>query len=62
MVNQWFRFSMGRMETTNDSCSIEGIRDAFDASGGNIRELLARITLSPPFATSASRGADHHGA
>jgi hypothetical protein len=49
MVNQWFRFSMGRMETTNDACSIKGIRDAFAASGGNIRELLARIALSPAF-------------
>ena len=49
MVNQWFRFSMGRMETTNDACSIQGIRDAFRASGGNIRELLARIALSPAF-------------
>jgi hypothetical protein len=49
MVNQWFRYSMGRMETTNDACSIQGIRQAFDASGGNIRELLARVALSPAF-------------
>ena len=49
MVNQWFRFSMGRMETTNDACSIQGVREAFDASGGNIRELLSRIALSPAF-------------
>jgi hypothetical protein len=49
MVNQWFRFSMGRMETTNDACSIRGIRDSFTASGGNIRELLARIAVSPAF-------------
>jgi hypothetical protein len=49
MVNQWFRYSMGRMETTNDACSIQGVRDAFTASGGNIRELLARVALSPAF-------------
>jgi hypothetical protein len=49
MVNQWFRYSMGRMETTNDACSIKGIREAFAASGGNIRELLARVALSPAF-------------
>jgi hypothetical protein len=49
MVNQWFRYSMGRMETTNDACSIQGIREAFTASGGNIREMLARIALSPAF-------------
>ena len=49
MVSQWFRYSMGRMETTNDACSIQGIRQAFTASGGNIRELLARVALSPAF-------------
>jgi uncharacterized protein DUF1592/uncharacterized protein DUF1588/uncharacterized protein DUF1595/uncharacterized protein DUF1585/uncharacterized protein DUF1587 len=49
MVNQWFRYSLGRMETTNDACSIQGVREAFRASGGNIREMLARIALSPSF-------------
>lgn len=49
MVNQWFRYSMGRMETSNDACSIQGVREAFTASGGNIREMLARIALSPSF-------------
>jgi hypothetical protein len=49
MVNQWFRYSMGRMETTNDACSIQSVRDAFTASGGNIRELLSRVALSPAF-------------
>src|SRR6185503_2899515 len=45
-ANQWFRFSMGRMETTNDACSIKGIRDAFRSSGGNIRDLILRVALS----------------
>ena len=50
MVNQWFRYSMGRMETTNDACSIQGDpRQRSTASGGNIRELLARVALSPAF-------------
>ena len=48
-ANQWFRFSMGRMESTNDACSIQGIRDAFRASGGNIRELITKVVLSPAF-------------
>ena len=48
-ANQWFRFSMGRMETSNDACSIQGIRDAFRTSGGNIRDLIARVALSPAF-------------
>jgi hypothetical protein len=48
-ANQWFRFSMGRMESNNDACSIQGIRDAFRASGGNIRELITKVVMSPAF-------------
>jgi len=48
-ARQWFRFSMGRMESVDDSCSIQSIHDAFRASGGNIRDLLARIAVSPSF-------------
>lgn len=48
-ASQWFRFSLGRMESTNDSCSIQGIRDAFKTSGGNVRDLLSRIATSPAF-------------
>jgi hypothetical protein len=49
VANQWFRFSMGRMESTDDSCSISGLHDAFRASGGNIRDLIVRVILSPSF-------------
>ena len=49
VASQWFRFSMGRMESANDACSIQSLRDSFSASGGNIRDLLARIVLSPAF-------------
>jgi hypothetical protein len=48
-ASQWFRFSMGRMESVDDSCSMQDIQDAFHASGGNIRDLLARIAVSPSF-------------
>jgi hypothetical protein len=49
VANQWFRFSMGRMESTDDSCSVSALHDAFRASGGNIRDLIVRIILSPSF-------------
>jgi hypothetical protein len=49
VANQWFRFSLGRMESTNDACSIQDIHEGFQSSGGNIRELMARIALSPSF-------------
>ncbi|HET6147773.1 MAG TPA: DUF1592 domain-containing protein [Polyangia bacterium] len=49
VANQWFRFSLGRIESVNDACSMQTLHEAFKSSGGNIRELLARIVLSPSF-------------
>jgi hypothetical protein len=46
---QWFRFSLGRIESQNDACSIQAIRAGFRASGGNIRTLIAQIALSDAF-------------
>jgi hypothetical protein len=46
---QWFRFSLGRIESQNDACSIQAIREGFRASGGNIRALIAQIALSDAF-------------
>jgi hypothetical protein len=46
---QWFRFSLGRMDSVADACSIRAIRDGFDASGGNIRTLLVQIAQSDAF-------------
>src|SRR4029077_12781844 len=48
-ANQWFRFSLGRMESGNDSCSLQGIREGFRTSGGNIRQLLTHIALTHAF-------------
>ena len=54
MVNQWFRYSMGRMETTNDACSIQGIRQAFNAVGrehpraARARRAEPRVPQRPP--------------
>jgi hypothetical protein len=46
---QWFRFSLGRMESADDSCSVKDIRDGFEASGGNVRALLVQIAQSDAF-------------
>jgi hypothetical protein len=46
---QWFRFSLGRIESQNDACSIQAIREGFGASGSNIRSLIAAIALSDAF-------------
>lgn len=49
LANQWFRFSLGRIESRDDACSIRSIHDGFSASGGNIRLLLAEIAASQAF-------------
>jgi Protein of unknown function (DUF1588)/Protein of unknown function (DUF1585) len=49
VANQWFRFSMGRIESTDDACSMQSLHENFSSSGGNVRDLLARIVLSPSF-------------
>jgi hypothetical protein len=46
---QWFRFSLGRMESVDDACSVKAIRDGFDASGGNVRTLMVQIAQSDAF-------------
>jgi hypothetical protein len=46
---QWFRFSLGRMESVDDSCSVKTIRDGFHASGGNVRMLMVQIAESDAF-------------
>ncbi len=47
--NQWFRFSLGRMESNDDACSMKAIQEGFAASGGNVRQLLSKIVQSDAF-------------
>lgn len=49
VANQWFRFALGRIEAADDACSLQGIHDGFEASGGNVREMLKSIALSDAF-------------
>jgi hypothetical protein len=56
LANQWFRFSLGRIESTDDACSVLSIRNGFRASGGNIRALLTQIAVSDAFRNVRSTG------
>jgi hypothetical protein len=56
VASQWFRFSLGRLESTDDACSMVAIRDGFKASGGNVRSLLAQIAVSAAFRNVRSTG------
>jgi hypothetical protein len=48
VANQWFRFSLGRMESNDDGCALRELHERFAASG-NIRELIADIVQSDAF-------------
>jgi hypothetical protein len=50
LATQWFRFAHGRMEdTSRDSCSLDGLREAFFKSGGDLKELLVALTQTDAF-------------
>ncbi len=46
---QWFRFAYGRAETSQDTCSIDSINQAFRDSGWDIKELLVALTTTDAF-------------
>ncbi len=49
VVTQWYRYTMGRLETADDACSLRQVTDAFAASGGDLRRLLVALTTSDAF-------------
>jgi hypothetical protein len=49
VARQWFRFALGRLETASDGCSLQGMFDGFQASGHDVRQLLASIATSDAF-------------
>jgi hypothetical protein len=46
---QWLRYAMARRETADDTCSLVALRDAFAASGGDLRELMVALTQTDAF-------------
>jgi Protein of unknown function (DUF1588)/Protein of unknown function (DUF1592)/Protein of unknown function (DUF1595)/Protein of unknown function (DUF1585)/Protein of unknown function (DUF1587) len=53
---QWFRFALGRVESFDDACTVSGIQTEFDASDGNVPQLLAGIIASDAFRHVRSTG------
>jgi hypothetical protein len=49
VARQWFRFALGRMETASDGCSLKAMFDGFQASGHDVRKLLASVATSDAF-------------
>jgi len=53
---QWFRFALGRVESFDDACTISGLQSGFDASSGNVPQLLEAIAASEAFGHVRSSG------
>jgi hypothetical protein len=49
MATQWFRFALGRVESVDDACSMQNLRQEFVTSDGNVLELLKEMTTSYAF-------------
>jgi hypothetical protein len=53
-ATQWFRFARGRRDTAGDACALERLQRAFDASGGDVTELLVAMVTSDTFTHGAA--------
>jgi hypothetical protein len=52
-TTQWYRFALGRTETEADRAELEALTARFEASRGNIPDLIVAITTSDAFRTRA---------
>ena len=57
MVKQWFRYGYGRAESDADLCTLEALNAAFDATQGDIKELLVTLTQTNAFLYRTNEGA-----
>lgn len=51
---QWARYATGRREGPADACNRLELAGAFEASGGDLRELMFLIATSPAFASRST--------
>ncbi|MCX4241695.1 DUF1592 domain-containing protein [Paraliomyxa miuraensis] len=49
MARQWFRFSLGRMDTDDDACTMDRLATAFTDADHDVRSLIHEIVLSDAF-------------
>ena len=54
VATQWFRYSSGRNEVAPDACSLGQLRGAFEASNGDLIELVVAMTQTDAFLHRAS--------
>jgi hypothetical protein len=49
VATQWYKYAMGRGEEAGDSCSLAPLREAFEASGGDLMEMMVALTQTEAF-------------
>src|SRR5579859_3882230 len=47
MVKQWFRYALGRPETTDDAATLASAKDGFASAGYRIPDLLVSLATTP---------------
>jgi len=48
-TSQWFRFAYGRLESGEDSCTLDRLKTAFTGSSGSVKDLLVQLTQTDAF-------------
>jgi hypothetical protein len=48
-TTQWLRYSLGRRESADDSCSLASLQDSFKGQEGDLKQLLVAMTQSDAF-------------
>jgi hypothetical protein len=49
VVTQYVRHALARREEADDGCEVLSVRSAFEASGGDLREILVALTQTDAF-------------
>ncbi|MET0287112.1 MAG: DUF1588 domain-containing protein, partial [Polyangiales bacterium] len=55
-VTQWFRFTQGRREESEDACSLQALKTSFAENGGDLRQLLLDLVVSDAFSNYRAPG------
>jgi hypothetical protein len=49
LATNWYRYTFGRQELPEDSCSVAQVQEHFEKSEGNLKELLVALTQTDAF-------------
>lgn len=49
VTQQWFRFGYGRVETDEDSCTMDSLYGEFEAANFDVKELIIALTKTQAF-------------